>query len=109
MAQVLKNIAQAIPTAVTLTDIYTVPAVTTTVISSLSICNQSSTDATFRIAIAKAGATDTPAQYIYYDTPVFANDTFTATIGLSIATTDVLRAYSSNGLVSFNAFGAENT
>lgn len=109
MAQTLKTLAQLNPSAVTLTTLYTVPAVTSTAVSSIVICNQGSVDATFRMSVAIAGAADDPKQYIYYNVTVNANDTFIATVGMTLATTDVVRCYASNGVLSFSLFGTENT
>ena len=109
MAQTLKVIAQSYPAQATLTTAYTVPGATTTALSSIMVCNQLNTDATFRISVAVAGAADTATQYLYFDNTVFANDTFTATVGITLAATDVVRVYSSSGLLSFNLFGTENT
>lgn len=108
MAQTLKNLAQLNPAATTLTTLYTVPGATSTAVSSLIVCNQAATDATFRISIQVAGAVDNAKQYIYYDTTVGANDTFIATIGITLATTDVVKAYASSTTLSFNLYGTEN-
>ena len=109
MAQILKTLEQANPAATTLTDFYTVPAATTTVVSSIVICNQASTDATFRISVAVAGAVNSAKQYIYYDTTIYGNDSFVATIGGALGATDVIRIYASSATLSISAFGAENT
>lgn len=102
----IKVLGQSYPAANTLTDVYTPSGVTATV-SSVVVCNQGRDKATFRIAVAVAGAADTPKQYLYYDVKVLPGDTFTATIGVTLASTDVIRAYSSNGQMSFNVFGLE--
>lgn len=109
MTDTFKPLAQAIPAAGTLTTLYTVPGATSAVISTIKMCNQSSTDTTVRVSLAIAGAADTPAQYLYYDLLLAGNDTFSATEGWSMATTDVLRGQSANGLVSFNVFGVQVT
>lgn len=109
MAQTLKVLAQVNPSATTLTTLYTVPAATSTVASSIIVCNQAATDATFRVSIQVAAAADNAKQYLYYDTTVNANDTFIATIGITMATTDVMKIYASSSTLSFNLVGAENT
>lgn len=106
MSETLKILGQSVPTATVLTTLYTAP--TAAVISSIIICNQnSSTIIKFRISLAKAGAVDTPAQYIYYDLPLISNDTFIATVGISLAATDVIRIQSDTSGVSFNLLGCE--
>ena len=109
MSDSLSVLGQLFPTATTLTVLYTVPAATTTTISSIVICNQSGTATAFRISVAPAGASDTASQYLYYDLPIEGNDTFIATIGISLATTDIVRVYADLGTLSFSAFGVELT
>lgn len=109
MADISKVLAQVNPAAVTLTTLYTVPAATSTVVSSLCICNEAATDATFRISIQIAAAVDNAKQYLYYDAIVPANDTYIATIGMTLAATDVIKCYASSTTVAFQAFGIEIT
>ena len=109
MTDTTKVLAQVNPSANTLTTLYTVPSSTSTVVSSLVICNQSGTDITFRVSIQIAAAADDPKQYLYYDLPLLGNDTFIATIGVTLATTDVIKVYASSTSVSFSAFGVEVT
>lgn len=109
MTDTLKVLAQVNPGATTLTTLYTVPAATSTMASSVVVCNQAASAATFRISIQVAAAADNAKQYLYYDTSVGANDTFVATIGLSIATTDVVKIYASTTTLSFSLFGIEVT
>lgn len=109
MADTLKVLAQTKPSATTLTDSYTVGAATSTAISSVVVCNQSATATSFRISIAVAGAADTTKQYLYFDVPIAGNDTFIATIGIGLATTDVLRVYNTLATLSFNVLGVEIT
>ena len=91
MADTIKILGQANLAATTLTDIYTVPASTSTVVSSICFCNTGGTQTTFRLSFAIAGAADAIKQYIYYDLTIPANDTFTFTGGVSMATTDKIR------------------
>lgn len=102
----LKVLGQVNPPATTLTTLYTVPGSSSTSVSSVVVCNQS-TAATFRISIQVAAAADNAKQYIYYDTPIGANDTFVATIGITLATTDIVKVYSSSANLSFSIFGVE--
>ena len=61
-------------TATTNTGLYTVPSSTSTVVSTMTVCNQASTAATFRIAIRPSGTAIDTRHYIAYDTPIAAND-----------------------------------
>jgi hypothetical protein len=45
--------------------------------------------------------------YIAYDVTVGANDTTTLTLGITLATTDVITVYASSATVAFNAYGSE--
>jgi hypothetical protein len=56
MATSYKVLGQSNPAATTATTLYTVPAATQAVISTLVVCNQASTAATFRLAVRVGGA-----------------------------------------------------
>ncbi len=109
MAEVLKNLGQSNPVAATVTNIYTVPTATSAVVSSIVVANRSSTATSFRISVAVAGAVDSPGQYLYYDIAISGNDTFAANLGITLATTDVIRVYATLATLSFNIFGSEVT
>ena len=107
MATAYKVLGQSSPAATTETDLYTVPAATSAVASSVIVCNRSAVLSTFRISIAVGGGATTNKDYIYYDLPIGANDTFIATIGVTLATGDIVRVYSSNTNLSFSLYGSE--
>jgi hypothetical protein len=107
MADAFKILGQAIPAATTLTDVYTVTTGAMATVSTVTFCNQSANATTVRMAVAVAGAANTPAQYVVMDASVRGNDTLTLTIGMTLGSTDVLRGYSANGQVSINVFGVE--
>ena len=107
MATVYKVLGQSNPAATTATTLYTVPSATSTVVSTITICNQASSAATYRIAVRPAGATLAAQHYIVYGATVPASDTTTLTLGLTLATTDVITVYASSATVSFNAYGSE--
>ena len=104
-----KILSQTKPTAASLTDSYTVPAATSAVISSIIVCNQSATATSFRISIAVAGLADTAKQYTHYDVPIGGNETYIATIGIGLQTTDVVRVYNTLATCSFIITGIEIT
>lgn len=108
MADAAKLLGQSAPAATTEIDLYTVPAVTSTVVSSIVVCNRSATATTFRIYVADAGAAAANLQYLYYDVAIPGNDTFIATIGATLETTDVLRVFAGSANLTFNAFGIES-
>jgi hypothetical protein len=104
-----KVLGQVSPSAATLTDVYTVPASTSAVLSSIVVCNRSSTPTTFRVGIAVAGAATDVKQYIAYDAALEANEVWTYTVGVTLAATDVVRIYATLATVSCNVFGEEIT
>jgi glucose-6-phosphate dehydrogenase assembly protein OpcA len=107
MATTYKVLGQLAPSATTATTLYTVPSATSTVVSTITICNRAATSATYRIAIRIAGTTLANEDYLAYDSTVPANDTISLTLGVTLATTDVITVYASTANLSFNIFGAE--
>ena len=107
MAITYKVLGQLNPAATTASTLYTVPATTSAIISTVTICNQAATATSFRIAVRPAGATLAALHYINYDTALPANDTITATLGITLATTDIITVYAGTSTVSFSAFGSE--
>ena len=107
MATTYKVLGQSNPAATTLTTLYTVPASTQTVVSTVTVANQAATAATYRIAVRVAGAAITASQYIAYDVSLPANASDTLTLGLTLGATDVISVYASSATMSFNAFGSE--
>lgn len=109
MAEAYKVLGQSEPSAATSTDLYTVPSATETIVSTITVCNQSSTATSFRISVAPAGATLATTQYLYYDVAIAGNDTFAATLGITLEATDKIRVYATLATLSFSAFGMEIT
>jgi hypothetical protein len=107
MATTYKVLGQSNPSATTATTLYTVPSSTSTVVSTISICNQAGSTASYRIAVRPAGATLAAQHYLAYDIVIAANDTTALTLGITLATTDVVTVYASSATVSFSAFGSE--
>jgi hypothetical protein len=106
MAASYKVLGQVIPEAITYTDLYTVPAATSAVCSTLSICNQG-VSTTVRVAVRTAGAMLEYKQFIVYESMVSASDTLFLTLGIALSTTDVVTVYAGTANVSFNLFGSE--
>ena len=107
MPTTYKVLAQSNPSATTATTLYTVPASTSTVVSTVTVCNQAASAGTFRIAVRPAGATLAALHYVAYDVAIAANDTTALTLGITLATTDVVTVYASSATMSFAAFGSE--
>jgi hypothetical protein len=106
MATTYKVLGQSNPAATTATTLYTCPAATQTVISSITICNQS-TSGTYRIAVRPNGATLALEHYVVFDATISANSTVAYTLGITIDASDIVTVYASSASMSFNAFGSE--
>lgn len=107
MATTYKVLGQSNPAATTATTLYTVPSLTSTVVSAINVCNQAATAATYRIAVRIGGATLATAQYLAYDISLSGNSTDTYNLGITLATTDIITVYASTTNFSFSAFGSE--
>lgn len=107
MPTVYKVLGQSAPAAVTATTLYTVPASTSTLISTLNVSNTGGAADYVRVAVRPAGAVLANQHYIVYGVQVPSASILTLTIGITLATTDVVTVYSTTGTSSFNAFGSE--
>lgn len=103
----VKILAQSAPAATTNTDIYTVPSLTETVISTIFVANRSASPATYRIAVRPNGAALANQHYIAFDVTVGASDTTTITSGITMDAADVLTVFASTANLSFSVFGSE--
>ena len=103
-----KVLGQSYPTAATATTLYTVPASSSAVVSTINVCNQSGTADTIRIAVRPDGASLANQHYIAYGETVAGYASIAYTIGITVDASDVITVYSNNGTSSFNAFGSEN-
>lgn len=107
-----KILGQSNPSATTVTTLYTVPASKEAVISTISVANLTATAATFRLILqpsADVSATILNKQYLAYDITLGASDSTVITIGLTLATGDVIKVYGSTANIAFQAFGDEAT
>jgi hypothetical protein len=102
-----KVLGQSNPAATTATALYTVPAATQSIISTITVANQAASAGTYRIAVRVAGAALATAQYVVYDASLSGNSTDTMTLGITLGATDVVSIYASTADFSFNAFGTE--
>ena len=107
MADVIKVLGQIYSTG-SAQDLYTVPNLFSTTCSTLVVCNQTSASIAFRVSVRPAAAVQATKHYLFYDTPLGANSTLTATIGITLAQTDVVTVYAPAG-ISFSLFGVETT
>lgn len=106
MATTYKVLGQSAPAATTNTDMYTVPAATSAVCSTLAVCNRSAST-TFRVAVRPAGAALANQHYIVFDNYVSQYDTVFLTLGVTLAAGDVVTVYAGAATLSFSLFGTE--
>lgn len=107
MATTYKVLGQVAPSATTATTLYTVPSAKQAVVSTLVIANRSSASDLFRIAVRPGGATLANQHYVVYDVAVGASDSTTLTLGITLATGDIITVYAGTTNLSFSAFGSE--
>lgn len=88
--------------------LYTVPAAKSAVVSTISVCNTGTDPGTFRVAIIPGELSAiSKKDHIYYDLPLAGNDTFMATIGLTISAGYSIAVYGSSSDIVFSSFGSE--
>lgn len=104
----------------TLTDLYTVPAGSSAVVSTITANNLNTRFAIgsnspgyantvpVRIAVLPSGQTLAKKHFIVFDAPVSSNTTQTFTIGMTLAAGDKIQVSAPTSDVTFTAFGSEN-
>lgn len=106
-----KVLGQQTPLSNTMTTLYTVPASTNTIVSTLNICNPNYlVNVAVSIAVIPNGRTLASNSYLVYSLPVPYWDTISLTLGLTLSSNDVIQVYANGqGNVAFSAFGTEIT
>lgn len=108
MALQYKVLGQSNPVGNTNTTLYSVPSDTSAVVSTLNICNYSTSAATFSVAIRPAGESLASKHYFSYNTALAGNESLGITAGITLAATDVVTVSANTSNVSFSIFGSEN-
>ncbi len=112
MNDISNVLAQLVPLATTETVLFQVALSTHARIDELVVCNRSAATQSFRISISLGGVATQTKDYIYFDLPITANNTFSnemgtgGTSGLTLNQRDVIRVYASTADLTFMAFGA---
>jgi hypothetical protein len=102
-----KILAQSAPSAAQETLIYTVPALTSSIIRGINITNTSASADTYTIAIVPVAASAaTTVDYIAFSTTIAARTTVTLK-GYTLAAGNGIRVVSTNARTTFSVFGAE--
>ena len=108
MATTYKILGQSRPSDTVNATLYTVPASTQTITSTITACNTSASDTTFRIFIVESGGSAGQANALFYDGALLANSTISFTLGLTLEAGDSIVVRSSTAsAVTFQAFGSE--
>jgi len=108
MASVYKILGQSRPANTSNADLYTVPASTETIVSTLTVSNVTASAATIRIFVVPSSGSASEANALVYDPSLEARTIQGFTIGLTLSAGDkiVVRSGTANS-VTFQAFGQE--
>jgi hypothetical protein len=110
MPTTYKVLGQAAPANTSSAVLYTVPADTQTIVSTLVISNLTATEVNANVNICVLGVSSTNANTILKALPIPSNSLVTFTLGITMSATDVIRIQSAQAdALSFNAFGSEIT
>jgi len=108
MATTYKILGQLAPTTTSNGNLYTVPASTSTIVSTLVIANTTATAATTRVFARIAAATEATSNAVLYDVSIPANSSSAFTLGMTLATTDKITVQTGTAnALTFTAFGSE--
>lgn len=107
MAITYKILGQSNPNANTTTNVYVVPSLTSTVVSTISICNQSNLATRFSLAVRPNSEALANKHFISFNTSLPANDTIKLTWGITLSQNDIIVANVESSSVSISAFGSE--
>ena len=101
-------LGQAAPA--TSSNIFTVPASTTYIVSTLVIANVTTSASTVRVHARQAGATAAVGNAVVYDASIPANSTVSFTLGMTFAATVVLTVVAgTSGALTVTALGSSLT
>jgi len=115
MATAYKILGQSLPSANTLSNVYVVPAATSTIVSTITITNQDSANANVDIIVRPVNETLSNKHYLLKGVQIPRADTLILSPGLTLnasvilAVNNAVAAGETFANVSFNAFGVELT
>ena len=115
MATAYKILGQTLPTANTLSNVYVVPAATSAIVSTITICNQDTANANVDIIVRPINETLAAKHYLLKGVQIPRADTLILSPGLTLnasvilAVNNAVAAGETFANVSFNAFGVELT
>ena len=109
MANAYKILGQVADASANDVELYLVPASTSAIVSTITVCNREAAANTFRISTKTDNSAVADTDYIAYDTSIAANDTVTLTLGITLQTGAEISVGASDNNVTFQAFGTEIT
>ena len=110
MATAYKILGQAQPADTSAATLYTVPASTEAIVSTITITNVTANDQTFRLFVVASGDTSGTDNAIAYDATLTASSFTAFTLGLTLEAGDAIAVRSGLGsAICFQAFGTELT
>jgi hypothetical protein len=100
--KILGQITGSVATA----SLYTSPAATQTVISSLVVANRSTANSTYFIAVVPSGSALGVEDWVAFNVPISGSDSTALTLGITLGAGDQVQV---SGLTtgSFNLFGSQ--
>jgi hypothetical protein len=108
MPIVYKVLGQQHPSSTSEVNLYTVPASTDAIVSTMTITNTKSNPVSARVWVRVAGAATSDANNLMYDVPIAANTVVAFTLGLTLDATDIVTVRGSSGNhLTFQLFGSE--
>jgi len=105
MATTYKILGQITGSSAT-SSLYTAPAATQTVVSSVVIANRSTSNSTFWIAALPSGSTLDPKHYLAFNVPISGSDSTALTLGITLGAEDQIQV-SGMATGSFTLFGSQ--
>ena len=105
MATTYKILGQITGSSAT-SSLYTAPAATQTVVSSLVIANRSTSNSTFWIAAVPSGSSLDPKHYLAFNVPISGSDSTALTLGITLGAEDQIQI-SGMATGSFTLFGSQ--
>lgn len=102
-------LGRANPGAATPGTLYTAPASTKAMVTSLYICNTGASPDSIRVWVVPSGGAAANSNAIYFDMPIPVGNTFLANAVPLLETGDFIVVQSANGNCTFTASGIEIT
>ena len=106
MATTYKILGQIVGTTST-SSLYTAPAATQTVVSSLVVANRGTTNNTFWIAAVPSGSVLDPKHYLAFNVPISGSDSTALTLGITLGGEDQIQISGMANSGSFTLFGSQ--